>query len=309
MIRTEEISPQNFYYKEINVKTIEPKSIEAFFWDNMSEDSILYEVRGKTTIITLNIPSKLNALTQEEYLELAKLMEEADKEEETVVTIIQATGRYFSAGANVAGGSLSNKSMSELMSHEHWLSEFVARNVYITDIFHNHSKVLVASLNGPVIGLSAALVCLCDLIYVNDEEKFFLMTPFANLGLVTEGALSATLFMRLGWSKASEALLLAKPIQGTDLLRLGVINKSYRNYNFKSTEEFNQQVFKDIDEQIAQLYYPSIIEMKQLLKANRDSLINSASAREVIKGFNKWIQGIPQQRFAAIVNKEIKHKF
>lgn len=275
----------------------------------MSEDSILYEVKDKATVITLNVPSKLNALTQEEYLELAKLVDEADKEEETVVTIIQATGRYFSAGANVTGGQLLNKPMAELMSHEHWLALFVARNVYITDLFHNHSKVLVASVNGPAVGLTAALVCLCDLIYVNDEEKFFLMTPFANLGLVTEGALSATLFMRLGWSKASEALLLAKPIQGTDLLRLGVINKSYRSYNFNSTEEFNEQVFKDVSDQISHLYYPSIIQMKQLLKANRDTLINSANAREVIKGFNKWIQGIPQQRFAAIANKEIKHKF
>lgn len=275
----------------------------------MSESQdILYEVRDKVTIITLNVPSKLNALNGDQYLLLAKLVEQADKEEDTVVTLIQSTGRYFSAGANVADKGMLDVPMEQLFSHEYWLDKFVARNTYLTYLFHNHTKVLVSALNGPVIGLSAALISLSDLIYVIDEKKVFLLAPFSNLGLVAEGGSSATLFLRLGWAKSAEALLFARPIPGTELNKLGFINKSYHDHTFKSTEEFNQKVHDDLVNQFENLYEPSIFANKQLLKANRDQLINSANSREGIKGFNQWIEGIPQSRFAQLMQKDIKHK-
>lgn len=274
----------------------------------MEGQDILYEVRDKVTIITFNLPKKLNALNGDQYLLLAKLVERADREEETVCTLIQSTGRYFSAGANIADRGLQETKADELFSHELWLNKFVARNTFLTDLFHNHTKILAAAVNGPVIGLSAALLALCDLVYVMDESKFFLLAPFSNLGLVAEGASSATLFLRLGWSKAAEALLLARPIKGPELNKLGFINQSYDG-QFSSTEQFNDAIHDQLVSQFSELYFPSILENKQLLKANRDQLINSANAREVIKGFNKWVQGIPQSRFMQLYQKDIKHKF
>lgn len=275
----------------------------------MSESQdITYEVRGKVTVITLNVPQKLNALNGDQYLLLAKLVERADKEEDTVFTLLQSTGRYFSAGANIADKGVVGTNSSDLFSHEYWLNKFVSRNVFLTDLFHNHTKVLVAALNGPVVGLSSSLVALCDLVYAIDEKKVFFLAPFSNLGLVAEGGASATLFLRLGWSRSSEALLLAKPIPGTELNKLGFINKLYHDTKFSSTEEFNQKVYDDIVHASSALHEPLILENKQLLKANRDQLINSASSREVIKGFNKWVEGVPQTRFMQLFQKDIKHK-
>ncbi|SGZ53350.1 CIC11C00000000084 [Sungouiella intermedia] len=275
----------------------------------MSLEDILYEVKGNVTVITLNLPTKLNALTGLQYLDLAKKIAEADEEENTVATIIQATGRYFSAGANVSDGTLAGTvgDPAELFSHDFWFKNFVGRNAYLVDLFHNHKKVLVAALNGPVIGLSSALVALCDIVYAIDDEKVFLLAPFANLGLVAEGAASSTLFLRLGWSKSAEALLFSKPIPGKDLDKLGFFNKTYSGEKL-TTEEFNAKVLNEVKAKLEGLYEPSIFANKQLLKANRDQLINSASSKELIIGFNRWIQGIPQQRFVQIANKEIKHK-
>ncbi|CUM64488.1 uncharacterized protein PRCAT00002093001 [Priceomyces carsonii] len=274
----------------------------------MSEGKdILYEVRDRVTLITLNIPEKLNALNGEQYLLLAKLIERADEEEDTVVTILQSTGRYFSAGANVMDKGISELSSEEVFAHETWLNRFVSRNVFLTDLCHNHKKVLIAAANGPVVGLSSAILSLCDLIYVMDTLKFYLLAPFSNLGLVAEGATSATLFLRLGWAKASEALLFARPIPGKELDKLGFINKAYDG-ECLSTEEFNERVYKDVVAQFSNLWEESIFANKQLMKANRDQLINSANSREVIKGFNQWVKGVPQQRFVMLAQKDLKHK-
>ncbi|EGW33927.1 uncharacterized protein SPAPADRAFT_59310 [Spathaspora passalidarum NRRL Y-27907] len=274
----------------------------------MSESAdVLYEVRDRTAIITLNIPKRLNALNGEQYLQLGKFVERANEEEDTVATIIQSTGRFFSAGANFADKKLQEIDAETLFSHEYWLERFVARNVWLTNVFNNHKKILVAAVNGPCIGLSTGLLLLCDLVYVNDINKFYLLAPFANLGLVAEGASSATLFMRLGWSKASEALLLAKPISGQDCYNVGLINKHYEG-KFKTTEEFNQQVFKDIYDAFENLHEDSIFQNKQLLKQQRDVYINNANSNEVQRGLGKWLEGVPQTRFAQLAMKEVKHK-
>ncbi|ODV69313.1 hypothetical protein HYPBUDRAFT_101284 [Hyphopichia burtonii NRRL Y-1933] len=274
----------------------------------MEGEDILYEVRDRMTIITLNRPEVLNALNGDQYLLLAKLMERANQEEDTVVTLLQSTGRAFSAGANFADKGLANASTEELFSHEYWLNRFVSRNVFLADLFHNHDKVLIAALNGPVVGLTTGLISLCDLIYAKDEKETFLLAPFANLGLVAEGASSASLFLRLGWSVASEALLFSRKIPGERLTQLGFINKSYHDEKFASTEEFNARVQKDVLTQFEDLHEQSIFQNKQLLKANRDQLINSSITREVIKGLNKWTEGIPQGKFAQLMQKDIKHK-
>ncbi|KAG7664526.1 ECI1 [[Candida] subhashii] len=273
-----------------------------------ANDDVLYEVKGRVAIITLNIPEKLNALNGEQYLKLGKLMERANEEEDTVATIIQATGRFFSAGANFADRKMQEVNTEEVFSHEYWLNRFVARNTWLTNVFNDHKKILVAAVNGPVIGLSSALLLLCDLVYVHNVEKFFLLAPFANLGLVAEGASSASLFMRLGWSKASEALLLAKPISGEDCLNAGFINKHYNGKFGTNTAQFNQQVYDDVTTAFENLHEDSIYQNKKLLKLCRDQYINHANSQEVIMGLNKWLQGVPQTRFAQLSQKEIKHK-
>lgn len=272
------------------------------------ENDVLYEVRGRTAIITLNLPSKLNALNGEQYLKLGKFVERANEEEGTVATIIQSTGRFFSAGANFSDKNLQQANLEEVFSHEYWLNRFVARNTWLTNLFNDHKKILVAAVNGPVIGLSTALLLLCDLVYVHNIEKFYLLAPFANLGLVAEGGSSASLFLRLGWSKASEALLLAKPISGQDCLNAGFINKHYNGKFGNNTDEFNQQVFKDVTNAFENLHEESIYQNKKLLKLTRDQYINHANSQEVMMGLNKWLQGVPQTRFAQLSQKEIKHK-
>jgi peroxisomal 3,2-trans-enoyl-CoA isomerase len=230
---------------------------------------------------------------------LGKLVEEADAEEDTVMTLIQSTGRYFSAGANFADKAFTEADMSELFTHEFWFGRLVGRNVWLTDIFLNHKKILAAAVNGPVIGLSTGLLSLCDLIYVKDEKDFFLSAPFATLGLVAEGASSSTLFLRLGWSLSSEALLLGKRISGQDLTRVGFINRSFDG-QFKTTEEFNEYIYNMLNDQFENLHEDSIFKNKQLLKANRAQLVQSANSSEIVQLLGKWLEGVPQAKFAEL---------
>ncbi|KAG7664528.1 uncharacterized protein J8A68_001954, partial [[Candida] subhashii] len=113
-------------------------------------DAITYEVKGRAAIITLNNPKILNALTYQQYDEICGFLNRAKDEPDTVITLIQSSGRAFSAGANAAAISkLDNKL-------ETWLDKSIARQVYLVQTFAQHKKILAVALNGPAIGLSAA---------------------------------------------------------------------------------------------------------------------------------------------------------
>lgn len=72
-------------------------------------------------------------------------------------------------------------------------------------------------MNGPVIGLSAALLGYFDFIFSVDDAYF--LTPFSAISLVCEGGSSQSLVQRMGLAKANECVLLTmlSPNHCTDL--------------------------------------------------------------------------------------------
>lgn len=276
-------------------------------------DNILYEVRGDIAIITINLPKQYNALDFYDYQKLEEYLRKADAEPDTIITIVQSTGKFFSAGANVAAvpnavpdESLSDEERYNILRREYSAS-FAARNQTITYTLNELKKVLVVALNGPVIGLSASLVAFADFIYAKDEEAYFL-TPFANIGLVSEGAAALTLVERWGWSIASEALLSAKPVSAKRLYDVGFYNELYSKGQFESTEKFNQHVYETVVKKFDDLVPNSVLAIKQLMKRTTRSAVNDVNSEEVIKGLDLFSKFIPQQRFAQLAQKSRRHK-
>ena len=69
--------------------------------------------------------------------------------------------------------------------YKRWLVALVSYNLNNTQAFYSHKKILVTALNGPVVGLSAALIAHSDFIYAAPHA--FLLCPFSSLGLAAEG--------------------------------------------------------------------------------------------------------------------------
>lgn len=65
--------------------------------DYGTEPVISLEYRGRFAILTVDKPGKLNALSRMQYYDLAQKLREIATHDEVFVTVILATGRYFSA--------------------------------------------------------------------------------------------------------------------------------------------------------------------------------------------------------------------
>ncbi|KAH6850034.1 ClpP/crotonase-like domain-containing protein [Chaetomium sp. MPI-CAGE-AT-0009] len=269
---------------------------------------IQVEYQGRLAIISINNDKKLNALTQAGYYDLAQAMREIATHDEVFITLIIGKGRYFSAGADV---SISRESPPQgdnsPAAHQHWLQSFVAFNLNLTQAFYTHPKVLVVGLNGPAVGLSAALVAFADFVYAAPHA--FLLTPFSSLGLVTEGAASRALVQRLGIAKANEALIMSKRITCEELVATGFVNKVFAECGKGEDEKFRGLVLREIDDRLGDhLVGESLLGIKKLIRKPERDVMDVQNANEVFAGLDRFVSGVPQEMFRQIATGQKKHK-
>ena len=190
--------------------------------------------------------------------------------------------------------------------HRHWLQNFVAFNLNICHAFSTHPKILVVGLNGPVIGLSAAIVAFADFIYCTPQT--FLLTPFSSLGLVAEGGASRALVQRLGVSKANEALIMSKRITAPELERCGFVNEIFDTPKGDDAA-FRARVMHEVDERLGDhLLGDSLTGIKQLIRRPELDITDSQNVKEVFAGLERFVKGIPQEEFRKIASGEKRHK-
>lgn len=268
-----------------------------------SNDQITLTTEGKIATITLNLPKKLNALTQDLYYRLSCVMREVAKRDDIYITILTGKGRYFSAGADV---TINRVLPVTADVRRETLKSFVSNNLEITNAFYTHPKILITALNGPAVGLSAALISFSDFVYAAPHA--FLLTPFTSLGLVAEGGASRGFVQRLGISKANEALIMSKRITAEEMLQVGFVNKIF-NTEKNEQEKFLAEVMTEVKDRLGDhLNSDSLIQVKALIRKPERDIMDSQNLSEVMGGLERFAAGIPQEEFFKIASGEKKHK-
>ncbi|CCF55927.1 hypothetical protein KAFR_0A04910 [Kazachstania africana CBS 2517] len=270
-------------------------------------EKIIYEIRPPYFIITLNSAQNYNALSYDDYLYLTSVLEVSNNNEDCCFTVLQSTGSFFSSGADFNSVPIeSSNDESHTERKKKWLENFLCKNQYITNAFINHDKILVACLNGPVVGLSAAIVFLCDLVYCNNINNIYFYFPFTKLGLSCEGSVSVTLPMKLSRNQSYQKLLFSEQIMGKEVLNT-VINKDFKLSKDATVDTFNAMVLEELSQNTKNVYLPSCLNMKKLLKTQ--ALVNSlnlANSMEVHGALPFWINGEPQRRFKVLREEKMK---
>ncbi|KAI1821795.1 ClpP/crotonase-like domain-containing protein [Xylaria intraflava] len=266
-------------------------------------DVVKVSYSGRIATITIDNDKKLNALNLDGYYAVAKAMREIALRDDIYITIITGKGRYFSAGADVSVGRVLPPDAD---LYRQWLRDFVANNLNITQAFYNHPKILIAALNGPAVGLSAALTAFADFIYAAPHT--FLLMPFSSLGLVAEGGASLAMAQRLGVSKANEALIMSKRITIDELIATGYVNKVFQ-CDKGDDKGFMQQVLREVDDRLGDhLIGSSLLGIKELIQKPRREILDKQNVAEVFGGLDRFVKGIPQAEFQKIASGQKKHK-
>ena len=178
---------------------------------------VKYETDEKVGIITLNRPTKLNALSKELRVQLVDAFCKADDDPATCVVILRGEGRSFCVGYDITGGDPGKETWKHdaLKWHEN-LHESLALELMPWDM----KKPVIASVQGHALGGGCELAMLCDITIAASDASFGEPeVRFSNLGP------AIVMPWLIGFKKARELLYMGDSINAEEALRLGMINK------------------------------------------------------------------------------------
>jgi enoyl-CoA hydratase/carnithine racemase len=161
-------------------------------------------------IIELNRPQKKNAITADMYDALADALVEAREVPAVRAVMIVGKRDVFTAGNDL-------QDFRDRPPHDEDSPVFR----FLREI-GQAPKPLVAAVCGPAVGVGTTMLLHCELVYAGDNARFSL--PFAQLGLVPEGASSLLLPELFGYQRAAERLLLGEPFGADEALQMGLVS-------------------------------------------------------------------------------------
>lgn len=181
----------------------------------MSFENILLDQQNSIAVITINRPSKLNALNKKTIEELHEAIKTLDHDDEVRVIIITGSEeKAFVAGADIA--EFSNFSVDE---GKNLASE---GQKLLFNYIENLSKPVIAAMNGFALGGGLELAMACHFRIASDNARMGL--PEVSLGLIPGYGGTQRLPQLVGKGRALEMILTGGMIGTEQALAWGLIN-------------------------------------------------------------------------------------
>ena len=178
-------------------------------------ENILIETNDSIAIITINRPTKLNALNKATIQELHEAFKMLNKDSEVKAIIITGSGeKAFVAGADISefadfsvenGGKLAAEGQALLF-----------------DFVQNLSTPVIAAVNGFALGGGLELAMSCHFRVASDNAKMGL--PEVTLGVIPGYGGTQRLAQLVGKGRAMEMIMTAGMIDAETALNYGLVN-------------------------------------------------------------------------------------
>ena len=178
--------------------------------------NLLWEVSDQILTLTINRPSKLNALNQQTMTDISNAFTQIYQDSSIKGVIITGAGeKAFVAGADISEfiGMAGNIAGAEQM---------VRKGHDIFFQIENCPKPVLAAVNGFALGGGCELAMACHLRVASEEAKFG--QPEVNLGIIPGYGGTQRLTQLVGKGRALELMMTADMIGAQEAYRIGLVN-------------------------------------------------------------------------------------
>jgi enoyl-CoA hydratase len=179
----------------------------------MTYENILLEKHGKVTLIRLNRPKALNALSPDLTRELAYALDKLESDDDVAVVVLTGSDKAFAAGADI-------KVMKD------WSYMDVYKSDFITGTWERITKFrkpTIAAVAGYALGGGCELAMMCDFIIAADTAKFG--QPEITIGTIPGAGGTQRLTRFVGKSKAMEMVLTGRMMDAQEAERSGLVSR------------------------------------------------------------------------------------
>src|SRR5690554_4426926 len=231
----------------------------------MKFENIIYHTENSIATITINRPSKLNALNRETIQELHDALNNADKDSDIRVIVLTGSGeKAFVAGADISEFADFSVDEGEKLAAkgQELLFDFVA----------NLSTPVIAAINGFALGGGLELAMAAHFRIASDNAKMGL--PEVSLGVIPGYGGTQRLPQLVGKGRAMEMIMTAGMIGANQALQYGLVNQvTTPEALIETTEKIAGKIMRN-----------SSVAIKSAIKA-----IN-ANYEDGVNGFNVEIE-------------------
>ena len=181
----------------------------------MNYENLLISIEDKIATVTINRPTKLNALNKATISDLSKAIKLLGKNDDVRVIIL--TG--FGEKAFVAGADISEFANYTIVEGAQLASE---GQESLFDFIENLKKPVIAAVNGFALGGGLELAMACHFRIASDNAKMGL--PEVTLGLIPGYGGTQRLPQLVGKGRAMEMIMTATMISAEEAKQYGLVN-------------------------------------------------------------------------------------
>lgn len=184
----------------------------------MTFETIKYETRGATAVITFTRPQVFNALNKLGKLEIIEALRLANADTSVRSVVMTGEGKAFCSGQDLNDRTVDARQGPVDIGHTletEWNP--------LVDAIRSSDKLVIAAINGVCAGAGLSVALACDLKISLPGTRF--IAGFTQIGLAPDAGLSHQLVRALGYSRALNFALRGKPLFAEDMAQLGLVNE------------------------------------------------------------------------------------
>ncbi|MDN3675452.1 enoyl-CoA hydratase-related protein [Flavobacterium branchiarum] len=181
----------------------------------MNYENILISIEEKIATVTINRPTKLNALNKKTINDLQKAFKLLGKNNDVRVIVLTGSGeKAFVAGADIS--EFANYTIEEGTA----LAAEGQEKLF--DFIENLKKPVIAAVNGFALGGGLELAMACHFRIASDNAKMGL--PEVSLGLIPGYGGTQRLPQLIGKGRAMEMIMTAGMLNAEEAKEYGLVN-------------------------------------------------------------------------------------
>ena len=180
----------------------------------MEFENILFEIKDRIAIITMNRPKAMNALNSATLNDLSKALDEIESNSEIKGVILTGTGKAFVAGADI----------SQMAGYDtEQAGQYMGSAQKIFNRMEGIAKPFLAAVNGYALGGGCEIAMACDFRYASETAAFG--QPEITLGIIPGFGGTQRLPRLVGLGIAKELVYSGRMFKADEALRIGLVNK------------------------------------------------------------------------------------
>ncbi|WP_319448713.1 MULTISPECIES: enoyl-CoA hydratase [unclassified Mycobacterium] len=238
----------------------------------MSDGTVEVEVTDRLAVITLNRPTKRNALTVALLRALTATIDRVGADDDVDVLILTGADPAFCAGLDLqevgaSGGAL--VAGGETGSSSPWPAL---------------TKPIIGAINGAAITAGFEIALHCDFLIASEHARF--ADTHVAVGVMPGGGLSALLPRRIGFPRAVELSLTGRFIGATEAHTLGLVNHVVPHPDLMATA---RDIARDIAAKDQRAVRTLLASMHRIVAADGDEsalAIERDTARTWLRSFD-----------------------